>query len=287
MQHFGMTKSQTEAKFHKPWWTIECKEQVALKIKLRRNYERRSTMENKLKYKRQCAITRRTIRRAKRTSFNTYVSQLSYNIPSSKVWRMIRNITGSNKTQLFQGPIFYNDQFYTENIDKANVLGKTLETIIGTENNVAWENAMFNCDKRYKLPDESGYGNYNAEISHAEFTDALTQYVQGKGTAMGDDLFHKQFLMHLSPNCKDFILMLFNNIWQAGVIPVEWKISIIFPLSKPGKDPTNPENFRPISFLSCLGKLLEKLFLIDFCGSLKKITFLILLNVVSVKITVA
>ena len=50
-------------------------------------------------------------------------------------------------------------------------------------------------------------------------------------------------------------VMLFNIIYDTGIVPDEWLIGIVKPVYKNKGDPTQPENYRPITLLSCLGKL--------------------------------
>ena len=47
---------------------------------------------------------------------------------------------------------------------------------------------------------------------------------------------------------------LFNIILDSGIIPDSWLEGIIRPIHKSG-DRQNPENYRPITILSCFGKL--------------------------------
>ena len=42
-------------------------------------------------------------------------------------------------------------------------------------------------------------------------------------------------------------------------VPTDWKIALLCPILKPGKDSMKPNSFRPISMLSCVGKLAERL----------------------------
>ncbi|GBM15892.1 putative RNA-directed DNA polymerase from transposon BS [Araneus ventricosus] len=53
-----------------------------------------------------------------------------------------------------------------------------------------------------------------------------------------------------------------NNIFNFNYFPNAWKTAVVVPILKPGKDPTIPENYRPISLLSTLSKITEN-FVLD------------------------
>ena len=48
---------------------------------------------------------------------------------------------------------------------------------------------------------------------------------------------------------------LFNLVFDSGAIPCSWVEGVIRPIYKRSGDKHNPDNYRPISILSCLGKL--------------------------------
>lgn len=48
-------------------------------------------------------------------------------------------------------------------------------------------------------------------------------------------------------------VMLFNIIYDTGIVPDEWLISIVKIVYKNKGEPTQPENYRPFTFLNCLG----------------------------------
>ena len=65
----------------------------------------------------------------------------------------------------------------------------------------------------------------------------------------------KQFLEELSP----FITTLFNASLRDGIFPTTQKCALVTPvLKKSNLDSTNPNNYRPISNLSFLSKMLER-----------------------------
>ena len=47
----------------------------------------------------------------------------------------------------------------------------------------------------------------------------------------------------------------FNVVLDSGIVPTEWCIGVIIPIFKNKGENTNPDNYREITLLSCLGKL--------------------------------
>ena len=83
--------------------------------------------------------------------------------------------------------------------------------------------------------------------------------MKSHNTAVGPDEIHYEFLKQL-PSCSlDFLLQAFNEVWVSGKFPTSWKQATIIPIPKPGKDNTDPSNYRPIALTSCLCKTLERM----------------------------
>ena len=66
-------------------------------------------------------------------------------------------------------------------------------------------------------------------------------------------------LTNLSGEFIKLILTLFNKCLNEGNIPPAWKKSLITMILKGSKLASNPNNYRPISLISCLSKLLERI----------------------------
>ncbi len=79
--------------------------------------------------------------------------------------------------------------------------------------------------------------------------------------ARGPDGLAYADLKHLGPNGIGAIVSLFNQSIRLNSIPTLWKLSTIIPILKPGKSPTLPASYRPISLLCVLSKVLERLVL--------------------------
>jgi len=51
---------------------------------------------------------------------------------------------------------------------------------------------------------------------------------------------------------------LFNFLLRVGHFPLNWKLATVILIKKPGKDKSNPDSYRPISLLTSLSKIFEK-----------------------------
>ncbi|GBM91126.1 putative RNA-directed DNA polymerase from transposon X-element [Araneus ventricosus] len=80
--------------------------------------------------------------------------------------------------------------------------------------------------------------------------------------ACGHDCITNKMLKNLPCTMIFEFTEIINNIFKFNYFPKAWKTAVVVPILKPGKDPTQPENFRPISLLSTLSKLTEN-FILD------------------------
>ena len=64
-------------------------------------------------------------------------------------------------------------------------------------------------------------------------------------------------LRKMSPVAWKFLAILFNQCINNGYYPLAWRQAIVVPVPKPGSTPTASNGYRPISLLSCIGKLFE------------------------------
>jgi len=82
---------------------------------------------------------------------------------------------------------------------------------------------------------------------------------QLRNSSTGSDNIHNRCLKNYSELLVQHLTNLFNAVLKQGYIPERWKQANIILLLKPKKDKQHPSSYRPISLLSCLGKLLEKI----------------------------
>ena len=79
--------------------------------------------------------------------------------------------------------------------------------------------------------------------------------------AIGPDGLSNLHLKHLGPAAINYLTGIYNISMGASILPDIWKKSIIVPLLKPGKDPSDSKSYRPVSLLCPAIKILERLIL--------------------------
>lgn len=77
--------------------------------------------------------------------------------------------------------------------------------------------------------------------------------------APGSDNISNILLRNLPQKGVVLLTKLFNACLLLSYFPLPWKTAKVIAIRKPGKDPTDPVGYRPISLLPCIGKLFEKI----------------------------
>ena len=93
----------------------------------------------------------------------------------------------------------------------------------------------------------------NGIITEKEVLDAIKGLKNNK--APGSDKLINEFFKNSPPFLVSIYTKLFNVVLDTGVIPETWTTGIIIPVYKNKGCPTDPDNFRAITLISCLGKL--------------------------------
>jgi ribonuclease HI len=232
-----------------PWWNEACGEAVKGRNRARRALERHPTRANLIEYKRCQALARNRVFQSKRRYKREFLSSITYTTPIGVAWRKIRLLRSRFTLPMY--PIVDNGQMLSNTLAKANLLCRNFQAV-GESGDLQAPADLH----RIIVGSWAKTGDYNCPFSRDELCRAMRRM---KMTTPGRDEIHNSFLKALSDEHKDSILTLYNQSFQLGILPNSWKEGIILPILKPGKDPTLSTSYRPITLLSCLGKLLERL----------------------------
>ena len=110
------------------------------------------------------------------------------------------------------------------------------------------------------IDNDEGNTKYNPDLN-ANFSRKEVKTGIGKGGSKktpNDDGIMNEMLKKGGQRLLTALVMLMNILWMLEVTSEFWKLSVIKPVYKKGS-PFNPKNYRPISLLSNLFKLYERL----------------------------
>ena len=77
-------------------------------------------------------------------------------------------------------------------------------------------------------------------------------------TSPGPDNITSIMLINTSNSISIPLSIIFNSSLTTGSIPLDWKVSYITPIPKTSPPSSSPNNYRPISLLSLIGKTMER-----------------------------
>ena len=129
---------------------------------------------------------------------------------------------------------------------------------------------MFN-EYFYSVFTDSPDDSINSPISHSSYDPSISSLVIEENTvleelskldtskATGPDNISAIFLKQCRSELKTSICALFNRSLKEGIVPVEWRKSNVVPVFKNKNSDDDITNYRPISLLSIISKVLERL----------------------------
>ena len=240
----------------KPWFNENCKRVINSRIKALRNFTAHPTTQNLIIFKKCRAKAKKTIKKSKADAFKNYVSSISLQENSSKVWNMIRNFNGKNSSNLISH-LENNNIKFTSKKDIANCLASTFSKTSSIANlSPIFYNNLVKAERTNINFTSDNSESYNMVFTFNELQIALHD---SKPSSQGPDNIHYSFLKNFPRDSLNTLLNIYNYVWENNVFPDAWREAIIIPIPKPNKDKTNPISYRPIALTSCLCKVMERL----------------------------
>lgn len=97
--------------------------------------------------------------------------------------------------------------------------------------------------------------NLDSPISPSELENAIGI----RDTSPGNDNISYSMIRNLPDNGKFILLQLFNEFYEHGFVPHQWRDISMVAIPKSGRDINNVSSLRPISMMSCLCKVFHKI----------------------------
>ena len=236
----------------KEWLTNDLLKHIAMKnraFKDAKNYNNRTSLACSNYIQARNNVTRLT-RAAKQTYYQTLIHELR----QKNGWEVINKLTCKNKnkieTQELTCPVTHNT--LTDSDDVANCFN-TFFSNIGSEIN--------NELAKYSPPSIEPWqfnrlGFKFSAVTHRDVHSTLASLQNKKrgGICEIPTFVYKI----LSPYITPILVSIINKIIDTGIFPSAFKSALVITIHKAG-DPKNPSNYRPISLLPILSKVVEKI----------------------------
>lgn len=254
-------KSKNNKKFRPlPYWNDKCSEAIYKRNQYRNKMTKTRELTDYLEFKKQESVVKQTLKSEAKNCWQSYCSELTNQTKLASVWSWARRMNGT-ATYSSIPTLKYKGSVAETNVDKANLLAQNYANTSNTQN---YNDKFLNYIKANNLQenpkdiasdivDEMEVLNKRFDIN--ELKQAIRSAKNNKSP--GDDRIPYELLKHLHKDALKVLLLFYNEIWQEGKMPTDWKHAIIMPILKPNKEASHPESYRPISLTSSLSKVME------------------------------
>ena len=218
----------------------------------------------KLNLKTYNLILRKSIISVKQMYYESRFNRIGNDI--RRTWKTINEILTKNQTKnKFQTVVNDNGSMIT---DKVNIANKF---------NVFFTNIGEKIAKGINYDGNKNYGNYLNKDIHSSFTfmnideDVINKIIYNlpPKSSSGCDGISTKLLKVIAPVIIKPLTLLINQVLNTGTFPDKLKIAKVIPIFKKG-DQSLFENYRPISLLPAISKVLEKIIALQLSSYFEK-----------------
>ena len=243
-------------KIDKPWITKGLRKSIAIRDKILKKFinSKVETTKSRLhiKYKRYRNSIINLIKISKR---NYYKAFFNNNINNTKlVWKGINELIFKNKTKVSNVSLKLNNALITDESKVAEAFNEYFTSIAQNLQEKIPEYGNFEEFVQGISPNDSFF--FKA-VTKSEMLKVLTSLNFSKSN--GDFSIPKQIFSLIPEKLAGILTSLINQAFETGVFPTSLKIVKVVPIFKNKGSNLDVNNFRPISLLSNIDKIFEKL----------------------------
>ncbi|KAL4141647.1 hypothetical protein QTP88_004249 [Uroleucon formosanum] len=223
---------------------------IQRKHQARRIWQNQRNTENKKLLNKLTKEVRTALQNNRVSSYNSYL--LNMYPGDSNLWKETKRLL--NQEINIIPPLRTANQLVISDADKCNVFSKMLYNTFST-NQITHINNERRVHKFLDLPDYSVQTCMDY-VTPNEIKLIVKNLPNKK--APGHDHITNLMFKKLPTKGLVFMTSLFNFLLRVGHFPLSWKLATVILIKKPGKDKSNPDSYRPISLLTSLSKIFEK-----------------------------
>ena len=230
-----------------PWFSAACAAAIVQRNHFFPLYQQNKSSESKVKFRQASNCCKRVLEAAKLAyATKTKESITSQKLGSRDFWRIANSVLNQSKSAIL--PLFNGPEVLSSASDKAKLFAK-------------------NFSKNSNL-DDSGISlpvfpsRTNLKLHNISITPKMVKKVimnLDSSKASGPDCIPVLVLKNCEPELSYILAKLFNKFLKESCFPDCWKVSSVVPVFKNVGERSTAKNYRPVSLLSVVSKVFEKL----------------------------
>ena len=239
------------------------------KCRLRRQYSQNKDPAVKTRINQLQKQVKEELKVESLVSWEKFCNSISLKNNPNEYWCIIKNFL-KPKGQRYYPALHHANKVAKTNADKAQLFPESVERHFGIKsdhfdlNHFDEVNKFIENNHRYFYPPEDpddyhfDIGNEHELVADVD-AQTLTKLVKflKRGKAPGPDTIHSEVRLGTT-TLFHHLTRLFTSSIQLGYIPTAWKLATLRMLLKPDKLPSLTTSYRPISLISSIMKLFER-----------------------------
>ena len=230
------------------WWSPHLGELKAKLTRARRRWQSTRLPADKSIVNACSRELRKAVAAARQKSWVDFCENTS----EQNIWDQFQRISRPHRPQR-TADLFVDNTWITDDIGKAEALGQSFFP----DNQPIQD--PFHCQVEAEVEAilSTPHSQDPPPVTSRELHDAIS--APGPWKAPGPDGIPYACLSHCEDMLAPYLLPLFTASLHLAHIPTAWKVARVVAVPKPGRDPTSPKGYRPISLNPCISKVLERI----------------------------
>ena len=230
-----------------PWFSAACAAAIVYRNHFFRLYRQDKSSESKIKFRQTSNRCKRVLEAAKLVyATKTKESIISQKPDSRNFWRIANSVLNKGKSAI--PPLFNGPEVLSSASDKAKSFAKNF-----SKNSNLDDSGI--CLPVF--PSRTNLKLHNISITSKMVKKVITNLDSSK--ASGPDCIPVVVLKNCEPELSYVLAKLFNKCLKESCFPDCWKVSSVVPVFKNVGERSTAKNYRPVSLLSVVSKVFEKL----------------------------
>ena len=249
------------------------RELIKEKRKTRKLYQQSRRQHYKTEYNRLNKQIKILIKQEHKNNWENKCNDLELKENQNNTWKQMKSMLGLKPAKIKYPTLITLDN--NNKKIKSTTTTQKIQTLTDTFKNIfTYDNTKPYFDNKHKTHTETeltnhvdktstlkeippNYKDSEYAITKKDIENTIDKLNTKK--ANGPDKISNKVIKYLKPTLTNILHTLYNISWQKGYHSNNWKIPLTILFNKPDKPPSNPSNYRPISLINNLSKILEKI----------------------------